>query len=149
MDRLWTYSFTTAGNTQEKMDLLENQRQTPIMAGFAHGLSLSLSLSLSFSLSFFLSLSLYLCVCVCVCVYPPHTDKPAPGMQCALNTGAARLHTHTTERADVCLTCTRVRAREHRPAAQPHPCASVWRRPAGHEYAGPRHRCLHLSVETW
>lgn len=41
MERLWTYSFTTAGNTQEKMELLESQRQAPIMAGFAHGLPLS------------------------------------------------------------------------------------------------------------
>ena len=39
MERLWTYSFTTAGNTQEKMELLESQRQAPIMAGFAHGLA--------------------------------------------------------------------------------------------------------------
>jgi len=41
MQRLWTYSFTTAGNTQEKMEQLESQRQRPIMAGFAHGLPLS------------------------------------------------------------------------------------------------------------
>lgn len=41
MDRLWTYSFTTAGNTSEKMQLLQNDRGKPIMAGFAHGLPLS------------------------------------------------------------------------------------------------------------
>lgn len=43
MQRLWTYSFTTAGNTAEKMEMLEgdSSRAKPIMAGFAHGLPLS------------------------------------------------------------------------------------------------------------
>lgn len=42
MQRLWTYSFTTAGKTAEKMEALESgARHKPIMAGFAHGLPLS------------------------------------------------------------------------------------------------------------
>ncbi|EKX54366.1 hypothetical protein GUITHDRAFT_63563 [Guillardia theta CCMP2712] len=40
MDRLWTYTFTTAGNTLEKLQQL-NTPGRPIMAGFAHGLPLS------------------------------------------------------------------------------------------------------------
>ena len=42
MERLWTYTFTTAGNTKEKLNQLNaggGARQ--IMAGFAHGLPLS------------------------------------------------------------------------------------------------------------
>ena len=41
MQRLWTYSFTTAGNTAHKIDELQTQQRKPIMAGFAHGLPLS------------------------------------------------------------------------------------------------------------
>ncbi|EKX50340.1 hypothetical protein GUITHDRAFT_104150 [Guillardia theta CCMP2712] len=40
MERLWTYSFTTAGKTREKLHQLEHDDK-PVMAGFAHGLPLS------------------------------------------------------------------------------------------------------------
>ena len=41
--RLWTYTFTTAGQTSEKLDQIGQGQQTgpPVMAGFAHGLPLS------------------------------------------------------------------------------------------------------------
>jgi len=41
--RLWTYTFTTAGNTAEKLAEVgqEGRGGTPVMAGFAHGLPLS------------------------------------------------------------------------------------------------------------
>jgi pyruvate dehydrogenase kinase 2/3/4 len=42
MDRLWTYTFTTAGNTKDKLNQLNSHGGTrQIMAGFAHGLPLS------------------------------------------------------------------------------------------------------------
>jgi len=46
MERLWTYSFTTAGKTSDMIKQLELEQgdggaKTPIMAGFAHGLPLS------------------------------------------------------------------------------------------------------------
>ena len=42
MERLWTYTFTTAGNTGEKLAQIQSGAGGgPIMAGFAHGLPLS------------------------------------------------------------------------------------------------------------
>jgi hypothetical protein len=38
MNRLWTYSFTTAGNTSEKIERLKDADAKPVMAGFAHGI---------------------------------------------------------------------------------------------------------------
>jgi len=41
MDRLWSYSFTTAGGTAEKIERSKSGDKRPVMAGFAHGLPLS------------------------------------------------------------------------------------------------------------
>mmetsp|Transcript_73617 Transcript_73617/g.195882 ORF Transcript_73617/g.195882 Transcript_73617/m.195882 type:complete len:377 (-) Transcript_73617:184-1314(-) len=42
LNRLWTYSFTTAGDTEQKINqILDSSDQRPVMAGFAHGLPLS------------------------------------------------------------------------------------------------------------
>jgi hypothetical protein len=93
MDRLWTYSFTTAGNTQEKMDMLENHRHTPIMAGFAHGLCV--------------------CVCVCVCVCLPHTHRQTSSWHaaCAKHGRSARTCVLTCTRANSGLPLSRIHAR--------------------------------------
>ena len=72
MDRLWTYSFTTAGNTGEKMEQLEKQGHAPIMAGFAHGTLVFVYVSVCLCLCLCLCLSLCLCLCLslslCLCL---------------------------------------------------------------------------------